>query len=151
MSRCEAWVLVLVSRGVETMRARSHFGLKKTSGDEFHQTFIYYSTQRKNEITSATICCNLSVCKSSSVLHVIDNSQERCVCVFGHTAVTSPSSTRSLVLTGHQTLLLALINTIILELFSLRDILCGVSVLRPSGFGRTLVDDTHMNTLIVVC
>lgn len=48
-----------------------------------------------------------------------------CAC-FGHIAVMPPSSTRSLVLTGHQMLLLVLINKIILELFSLRDILCGV-------------------------
>lgn len=116
MSRCEAWVLSLVSRGVETTRARSDFGLKTTSGEEFHQTFIYYSTQRNNEITSATFCKSWQCFNSVCVV---------CVC-FGHVAVMPPSSTSSLVLTGHQMLLLVLINKIILELFSLRDILCGV-------------------------
>lgn len=90
MSRCEAWVLLLVSRGVETTRARSDFGLKKTSGEEFHRSFIYYSTQRNSEITSATFCCNPSVFKSClyfnsvsmGVLHV----NLQCVC-FGHIAV----------------------------------------------------------------
>lgn len=48
-----------------------------------------------------------------------------CAC-FGHIAVMPPSSTRSLVLTGHQMLLLVLINKIILELFSLLDTVCGV-------------------------
>lgn len=98
---------------------------------------------------SAAVSLQILQCFTIVFLHDL---QEQCVCVcFGHIAVTSPSSTRYLVLTGHQTLLLAVINTIILELFSLRDILCGMLVLRPSGFGRTLVDDTHVNTRIVVC
>lgn len=103
------------------------------------------------------ICCNLSVCKSCQCFkrfflhHLQEHCMCVCVCVSVILRLRSPSSTRSLVLTGHQTLLLALINKIILELFSLRDILCGVSVLRPSGFGWTLVDDTRMNTQIVVC
>lgn len=86
MSRCEAWVLLLVSRGVETTRARSDFGLKKTSGEEFHRSFIYYSTQRNYEITSATFCCNPSVFKSwlcfSWEFFMLIYRNSVCVCVF---------------------------------------------------------------------